>query len=92
MKLNGLRFEVLSNDPQWWVAVFMSIKDGDSNGEISWKNFSDAEVIIDRGSQEIANGDYSNIKHAVQSLWQLMPETEKQKHSGGRTDLPGVAN
>ena len=61
MKLNGLRFEVLSNDPQWWVAVFMSIKDGDSNGEISWKNFSDAEVIIDRGSQEIANGDYSNI-------------------------------
>ena len=40
MKLNGLRFEVLSSDPQWWVAIFMSIKDGNSNGEISWKNYS----------------------------------------------------
>ena len=92
MKFNGLRYEVLSSDPRWWVGIFMNIKDGDSNGDISWKNSSDAEVIIEQGSQEIANGDYSNVQHAVQSLWQLMPETEKEKHSGGRDDILGVIN
>ena len=68
----------------------MSIKDDYNN--INWKNRTDAESLIDRGSTSISSGSYSQIENIVRSLWQLMSEDDEERSKSGRTDILGVGS
>ena len=61
----------------------------DDYNNINWKNRTDAESLIDRGSTSISSGSYSGIENIVRSLWQLMSH-EDEERTKGRTDLPGI--
>lgn len=86
-KLLTLKYRILFKEPGYWVSVLNNINE--QFDEIQWSSRSKARSLVDKGSSLLASSQFSDeIKNIVQELWELMPDTDKEKMKAPRTDIP----
>jgi len=86
-KVLELKWKILFEQPGYWVSVLNNINEYFE--EIQWSDRSKAVSLLDRGSELLASGQFSDeIKRIVLDLWELMPEPDKEKTKEPRTDIP----
>lgn len=71
-RMAGLRFELLRDQPLWWIEFYQFLASGDHG----WVDEAQAQTLLRQGRTDIEREDFDSLRQTVVSLYRLLPQSE----------------
>jgi len=86
-ELEGLKYSIWFKQRDYWIYVLNNIDE--YYNDINWEERLKAKSLLDEGKSIVnKRGPTENIENVVSQLWELMPETDRDRTRKTRDDLP----